>query len=362
MLVTTAGESHGKGLICIVEDVPAGVALAQDDFDTQLARRQAGYGRGGRMAIERDSVQVMSGIRHGVSTGSPIALFIPNRDFANHAAVMDAFGDPDVTSFEPLSKPRPNHADLPGALKLGITDCRDVIERSSARGTAARVAASVVARALLEQLGVHVGSQVESIGGMEGDDASPQVRERIDAAAAAGESLGGIIRVQATGLLPGLGEFADRSQALDSLIAAAMLSIPGIKGVEFGDGFALAAMEGSRAADAITAQGRSSNHMGGIEGGMSTGEPIVLRIVMKPIPSLRTPVATIDLESGEPAQAQRIRADVCAVPAAAVVAEAELALVLASAYQRQFGHASLADLQANVAAYATRLSPHWRRD
>ena len=359
MFITTAGESHGKGLVCMVQDVPAGIPLSQDDFDSQLARRQAGYGRGGRMVIERDSAQVMSGVRHGLSTGSPIALFIPNRDAVNHADAMDVFVA--AEHGQPLSRPRPNHADLPGALKLGLTDCRDVMERASARETAARVAGAVVARAVLAQLGVCVSSQVESIGGVQGDDSSPLVRERIDAAAAAGESLGGIIRVQASGLLPGLGDFADRSQALDARIAAAMLSIPGIKGVEFGDGFALAAMQGSEAADAITAQGRASNHMGGIEGGMSTAEPLVLRIVMKPIPSLRTPVATIDLESGEPADAQRLRADVCAVPAAAVVAEAELALVLADAYQRQFGHGSLADLKANAAAYEQRLSPYWRR-
>ncbi|GAB4273464.1 MAG: chorismate synthase [Coriobacteriia bacterium] len=373
----TAGESHGRAILAIVEEVPAGVPLSQEDLDSDLARRQVGYGRGGRMAIEKDAAQVLSGVRGGVTIGSPVALLIENRDWENWSGEMAPFGQ---VAGESVTAPRPGHADLAGVQKTGADDIRDILERASARETAARVAAGAVARRFLAELGVSVGSAVVSIGSahasedadvfdvsaVEASDvrcpdpaASQAMRDAIDAARADGETLGGTFVVWAEGLVPGVGGYATAAERLDGRLAGAVMSIPAIKGVEVGDGFALAARPGSEAHDEIVSEGgrlvRRTNRAGGIEGGMTNGERVVLRAVMKPIPTLMRPLASVDLATKEPVDAAKERSDVCAVPAAAVVAEAEVAMVLADAYQRKFGFDSLADIKAALDAYGTRL-------
>lgn len=380
MRYTTAGESHGKALVTIVSDVPAGVALTGAAIDVDLARRQAGYGRGERMAIEHDTASILSGIRFGQTMGSPVALVIENRDWANWEDVMAVTGDgaevPRVTA------PRPGHADLPGCQKTGAGDVRDVLERASARETAARVAAGSVARALLACFGVTVRSWVERIGPVSAGpldpaavdpaavdasdvrcvdaDTSARMREAIDAARGRGESLGGVFAVCAEGLVPGLGGYAEVSSRLDARLAAAVMSIPAIKGVELGDGFRVAERVGSQVHDEIVRTGngrlaRASNRAGGIEGGMTNGEAVIVRAAMKPIPTLMRPLSTVDLATGEVADAARERSDVCAVPAAAVVGEAEVAMVLADAYQEMFGGACVDDMRAALTAYRSRI-------
>jgi chorismate synthase len=316
--------------------------------------------------------------------GSPVAITIANRDAENWSDVMSpaASAQSDVTGMGAVTAPRPGHADLAGCQRTGRADARDVLERASARETAARVAAGAVAKALLRQVGVEVFSWVERIGGASCGPLVPgsvdrteveasnvrcpdavtasAMRAAIDAARDEGESLGGVVAVAATGLVPGLGSYAERQDGLDALLAGALASIPAIKGVEFGDGFALAARPGSQAHDAIvpgagSAPARATNHAGGLEGGMSNGETLLVRIAMKPIPTLMKPLATVDMVSGEVADAARERSDVCAVPAAGVVAEAETALVLAGAYTRMFGETCLDDLLAAVARYRERV-------
>ena len=376
----TAGESHGRALVALVSGVPAGVPLAAEDLDAELARRQGGYGRGGRMAIESDRALIVSGVRFGLTIGSPIALTIANRDNANWTDVMAVAGE--RTEGGAVTAPRPGHADLAGCLRIGSTDARDVLERASARETAARVAAGGVAKALLATLGVWVCSWVERIGDVavgpyapEGVDmvavsasdvrcpdasAAARMRAAIDAARADGESLGGVVAVAASGLVPGLGSYAERSRGLDALLASALMSIPAIKGVEFGDGFDAAARRGSQVHDPIVLDDagqvrRASNHAGGLEGGLSNGEWLVARIAMKPIPTLTRPLPTVDLVTGEPCDAAHERSDTCAVPAAGVVAEAEMALVLADAYTRMFGDACVEDIRAAVDRYKARI-------
>jgi len=383
MRYTTAGESHGRALVAIVSDVPAGIALDSASIDAQLARRQVGYGRGGRMKIETDRAMFLSGLRFGRTIGSPVALTIGNRDWDNWTDVMSIWGSGD--DVECVTAPRPGHADLAGCQKVGSSDIRDILERASARETAARVAAGGVARALLGQLGVTVTSFVERIGGavlregytlteidndaVEASDVrcpdsvvAAQMRAAIDAARDAGESLGGVFVVIADGLVPGLGGYAQADQRLDARLGSAVLSIPAIKGVEFGDGFALASRPGSQAHDALRYEPgvgaqRDTNRAGGLEGGMTNGEPIILRAAMKPIPTLMIPLASFDLESHAAVDASRERSDVCAVPAAAVVAEAEVALVLANAYAAKFGGDCVADMLTAIAAYRTRIQP-----
>jgi chorismate synthase len=381
MQYRTAGESHGRALVTIVSGVPAGVRLTQEGLDADLRRRQVGYGRGGRMRIEADRAQVLAGVRGGRTTGAPVAIMIANRDFENWSDAMDPFMASSAESR--VTAPRPGHADLPGVLKTGSADVRDVLERASARETAARVAAGAVARHLLSEVGVRVVSWVESIGDascgrldpdsvdlvtVEASDvrcpdasAADAMRGAIDAAGAAGESVGGIVAVAAFGLVPGLGTYAEARERLDARIAAALMSIPAIKGVEIGDGFGLACRPGSQAHDAITfsageGYGRLSNHAGGIEGGMTNGEPVVVRAAMKPIPTLMRPLATVDIDTRGPVEAAIERSDVCAVPAAAVVAEAELALVLADAYCVAFGSNCISDLLVALAAYRSRIA------
>jgi chorismate synthase len=376
----TAGESHGRALIALVTGVPAGIPMSAEALDEDLRRRQGGYGRGGRMDIESDRALIVAGVRFGVTTGSPVAITIANRDSANWTDVMAVAGE--RVEGRAITAPRPGHADLAGCQRIDSADARDVLERASARETAARVAAGGVARALLAAMGVWVYSWVERIGEVacgpyapEGvdmvavsgsdvrcpdADAAASMRTAIDAARIAGESLGGVIAVAASGLVPGLGSYAERQRGLDAALGGALMSIPAIKGVEFGDGFALAARRGSQVHDPIVrdAHGkirRASNHAGGLEGGMSNGEWLVARIAMKPIPTLTRPLRSVDLITGEACDAASERSDTCAVPAAGVVAEAEVALVLADAYTRMFGDTCIDDIRAALDRYKSRI-------
>ncbi|MDH4139512.1 MAG: chorismate synthase [Coriobacteriia bacterium] len=383
MRYVTSGESHGRVLTAIVTGVPAGVPIEQASIDAELARRQTGYGRGGRQQIETDRGTVLSGVRFGRTIGSPVTIAVANRDWDNWMDVMPAFGEANEATR--VTAPRPGHADLAGIQKIGSRDIRDVLERASARETAARVAAGSVAKALLRELGVNIISFVSAVGAVEVetlDDPSSvdaglvesssvrcpdaEVSERmcraIDEASAAGESLGGVFYVIASGVLPGLGAYAEADRRLDARLAAAMMSIPAIKGVEIGDGFAAAALPGSQVHDEISfdeSRGlrRSTNHAGGLEGGMSNGEPLILRVAMKPIPTLMKPLGSVDIETLESVDASRERSDVCAVPAAAVVGEAEMAVVLADAYCDKFGGDCLQDMETAIAAYEARIRP-----
>ncbi len=385
MRYATAGESHGPQLTAIVDGVPAGLRISEEAINTDLARRQAGYGRGGRQLIECDRVHIASGVRFGRTIGSPIALVIENRDWENWTDRMATFGEPPF-DLQRETTPRPGHADLVGVLKIDSDDCRDVLERASARETAARVAAAGIARELLADLGVDVFSYVTSIGQAKmnerdpmldapdykpleielsdvrcpNDAASDAMRAEIDKAREAGESLGGTFRVIARGLVPGLGGYAASDERMTSRIAAALFSIPAIKGVEFGLGFQAARLPGSQVHDEIRldpALGftRTGNNAGGLEGGMTTGMPLIVTCAMKPIPTLMTPLQTVDLDTLEPASASKERSDVCAVPACAVVAEGEVAFALANAYLEKFGHDNMADIRANLASYKQRL-------
>jgi chorismate synthase len=388
---TTAGESHGKGMFVILEGIPAGVEMSAADVAAQLARRQLGYGRGGRMAIERDAGKIMSGVRHGETLGSPVAVWIPNRDHANWRVAMSVEPQPDVADEElrRVYLPRPGHADLVGSLKYGRLDARDILERASARETAARVAAGAVARRLLQELGVEIGSHVRRIGPVAADvgdspapaamneaaDASPlrcldpvaaaRMAEAIDAAGVDGDTLGGEFEVVAEGLPVGLGSHVSWDRRLDGRLAGALMSIQAMKGVEIGLGFAAARARGSQVHDEIEERpdrrltggfGRRGNNSGGLEGGMTTGEPLEVRVAMKPLSSLTRPLDSVDVRTGRPAAASRERSDVCAVPAAAVVGEAMVALVLADAMREKFGGDSLTEMRANVAAYLQRLA------
>lgn len=381
MRYVTAGESHGRALTTIVSSVPAGIALKAEDIDRDLFRRQRGYGRGGRMRIEADKGLILSGVRFGQTIGTPVAITVANKDWDNWTDVMSASGE--RTAAGRVTQPRPGHADLAGILKTDSADIRDILERASARETAARVAAGAVAKALLRELGVSVGSYVASIGatslptaGAAGDvdlfaaeasdvrcpdpETAQMMRDAIDVAVAAGESLGGTVVVVATGLVPGVGGYAAGDKRLDSRLAGAVMSIPAIKGVEIGDGFALAALPGSQAHDGIFHDAergyyRKTNHAGGIEGGMTNGQTLVLTAAMKPIPTLMSPLASVDIDTHEPVDASKERSDVCAVPAAGVVAEAEVALVLAAAYMEKFGGDCVTDMLTALEAYRARV-------
>jgi chorismate synthase len=383
MRYVTSGESHGRVLTAVVTGVPAGIPIDQERIDRDLRRRQVGYGRGGRQAIEADRGLILSGVRFGRTIGSPVTIAVANRDWDNWTDVMAVAGE--AVDAARVTAPRPGHADLAGLLKTGSRDVRDILERASARETAARVAAAAVARSFLGELGVSVASFVSAIGEVameppadpsavdaevvEASDvrcpdaeAAERMRRAIDDARAAGESIGGLFYVTASGVVPGVGTYAEAGGRLDARLAAAMCSIPAIKGVEIGDGFAAAARLGSAVHDEIMYDGprgfyRRTNHAGGIEGGMSNGEPIVLRVAMKPIPTLMRPLASVDIDTLEPVDASKERSDVCAVPAAAVVGEAEMAMVLADAYCDKFGCDSLEDVKAAVAAYEARIRP-----
>jgi chorismate synthase len=382
---TTAGESHGPGLTAVVEGLPAGLVVTPEDLDRDLFRRQLGHGRGGRMKIEKDRAQVTAGLRHGHTLGSPVAMWIENRDFANWEERMNPW--PVSGQVEEVHLPRPGHADLAGAQKFGFTDVRNVLERASARETAARVAAGALAKVLLRELGVSVHSHVLRIGGvaapepgeLAADDfervdespvrcldaaASEAMVVEIDEARKANESLGGIYEVRAFGLVPGVGSHASWAERLDGRIAQAIMSIQAMKGVAIGDGFELAARVGSEAHDEIfwSQEGgfyRETNRAGGLEGGMTIGGVLVVRAAMKPLPTLTKPLRSVDIATKEPAQALRERTDSCTVPAAAVVAEAMAALVLGAAYREKFGGDHIGDMRAALRAYEERIE--WRR-
>jgi chorismate synthase len=381
----TAGESHGPGLTCIIEGLPAGLALDRDALDRDLARRQLGHGRGGRMKIERDKVQVTGGVRHGRTLGGPIALQVINRDYANWEERMNPWPVQDTVAEVHL--PRPGHADLVGTQKYGLTDVRDILERASARETAARVAGGAVAKAFLRDLGVEVFSHVIQITGVSAprrDDLAPEDFADVDQSpvrcldAAAGEamvaeinrlrkeneSLGGVFEVRAFGLVPGLGSHVSWEERLDGRLGQAILSIQAIKAVSIGDGIEVAGVPGSQAHDEIfydETRGyyRHSNRAGGLEGGMTTGAPLVVRGSMKPLPTLTKPLRSVDIATHEPAQALRERTDSCTVPAAGVVGEAMVAFVLADAYRHKFGGDHLADVRGARHAYKERIG--WRR-
>lgn len=384
MRYITAGESHGPELTAIVEGVPAGVTISLEHINSDLARRQSGYGRGGRQKIETDTARVTSGIRFGRTLGTPITLVVENKDWRNWSERMAAFCPPPDDLVREVT-PRPGHADLVGALKTNTDDCRNILERASARETAARVAAAGIAREFLAELGVEIYSYVTSIGDAfmpEVDGlvnavaytpldielsevrcpdkaASNAMIAAIDKAKEKGESLGGTFRVVATGLLPGLGGYATADERITSRLGGALFSIPAIKGVEFGLGFEAARRVGSRVHDPILLKGgeftRASNNAGGLEGGMTTGMPLVITAAMKPIPTLMTPLQTVNLDTLEPEEASKERSDTCAVPAAAVVAEGEVAFVLANAYLEAFGCTNLTDIKASIRAYEHRL-------
>ncbi|CCO08864.1 chorismate synthase [Desulforamulus hydrothermalis] len=372
----TAGESHGPALTAIVEGMVSGLPVTDEYINKQLARRQSGYGRGGRMQIERDRVTFLSGVRGGLTTGSPITLQVVNQDWVNWSDIM-APGPQARLNERVVSRPRPGHADLPGAIKYNQRDIRNILERSSARETAARVAVGSLARRLLEELDISIVGYVCRIGTVEATrqenpdlpklleslansqllcpdpQAEAEMVKEIDQAKAEGDSLGGVFEIHAYGVPPGLGSHVHWDRKLDSRLAGALMSVQAIKGVEIGHGFAAAAAPGSQVHDQIyyaANQGfyRRTNRAGGIEGGISNGMPIVVRAAMKPIPTLYKPLLSVDLHTKEPYQASVERSDVCAVPAACVVGEAVVAWELAAALAEKFGGDSLAEIKERV--------------
>jgi chorismate synthase len=382
----TAGESHGPGLTAIVEGLPAGLELRAEDLDNDLARRQLGHGRGGRMKIERDTATVTAGVRHGRTLGGPIALQVANRDYANWEERMNPW--PVQETVPEVHLPRPGHADLVGTWKYKQTDVRNILERASARETAARVAGGALAKAFLRALGVEIRSHVVQITSVHAPaptralavadfdavdespvrcldaDASRAMVAEINTLRKANESLGGVFEVLAFGLTPGLGSHVSWEERLDGRLAMAILSIQAMKGVSIGDGFGVAGVPGSQAHDEIFYSEehgyfRETNRAGGLEGGMSTGEPLVVRGAMKPLPTLTKPLRSVDTATHAPAEALRERTDSCTVPAAGVVGEAMVALVLADAYRRKFGGDHIDDVREALRAYEERI--RWRR-
>ncbi len=387
----TAGESHGRGLVALIEGIPAGLSLEMSrDVDPELFRRQGGYGRGRRMQIESDHAEVLSGVRLGETLGSPIAMLVWNRDWENWQTAMSALPPPsdhNPKALRPHYLPRPGHADLVGALKYDRYDVRDILERASARETAARVACGAVAKRLLSDLGVSVGSHVVSLGDVEARppdvlpedlnaavdddpvrcldaDASARMTSGIDEAKERGDTLGGVFEVVARGVPAGLGSYVSWDSKLDGRLAGAVMSVQAVKGVELGLGFEGARRPGSEVHDAIVRDeakprsgwlGRSSNRAGGLEGGVTTGEEIVVRGAMKPISTLRKPLPSVDLRDGSAGDAAVERSDVCAVPAAAVVAESMVALVLADALLEKVGGDSLTEVRRNFDGYLAYL-------
>jgi chorismate synthase len=383
--LTTAGESHGPGLTCIIEGLPAGLELERDAINRDLARRQLGHGRGGRMKIERDQVEVTGGVRHGRTLGGPIALQVTNRDYANWEERMNPW--PVEAAVAEVHLPRPGHADLVGSQKYAQTDVRNILERASARETAARVAGGAVAKAFLRALGVEVFSHVIQITGVQAPrkpelapedfagvdespvrcldpDATKAMVAEIDRLRKANESLGGVFEVRAFGLVPGLGSHVSWEERLDGRLAQAILSIQALKAVSIGDGIEVAGLPGSQAHDEIfytpeRGYYRNTNRAGGLEGGMTTGAPLVVRGSMKPLPTLTKPLRSVDIATHLPAEALRERTDSCTVPAAGVVGEAMVAFVLADAYRLKFGGDHIDDVRAALTAYQERIQ--WRR-
>jgi chorismate synthase len=359
LALATAGESHGPALVAIVTGVPAGLVLDREAIDADLRRRQEGYGRSPRQRIEEDRVEVLAGLRHGRTLGTPLALVVRNEDHRNWAWAMSPWppeGEPGGKGREAVTLPRPGHADLAGALKYGLADVRDALERASARHTAAIVAAGAVAKALLGQIGVAVEGRAVEVGGATDE---PSMRAAVDSARADRDTLGGVVEVRARGVPPGLGSYATKEERLDGRLAWALMATQAVKGVEIGDGFALAGERGSAAHDEIHRDDagyfRETNRAGGIEAGVSNGQEIVVRAAMKPLPTLMRPLRSADLETGEPADALVERSDVAAVEALAVVAEASVAFELARAAREKFGGDSLEDFVAAHRAYLERI-------
>ena len=381
---TTAGESHGRGLVAILEGIPAGLPVSAERVDAELKRRQGGYGRGARMKIESDRIEWLAGVRAGETLGSPIAVLIWNRDWEHWQDVMAPEADaPGSERRRQVTRPRPGHADLTGSLKYDRTDARDILERASARETVARVACGAICKILLGEFGIEIGSHVVELGGVvarvgaqhaaplparlnEQADQSPvrcldpeaekEMIRRIDAAKAAGDTLGGIVEVVGLGIPVGLGSHVSWDTKLDGRLAQALMSIPAVKGVELGLGFEAARRKGSEVHDEILPGfARATNRSGGTEGGMTTGEPLALRVAMKPISTLMSPLKTVDLKTGAPAQAQSERSDVTAVPAMGVIAEAMMAIVLAEALLEKFGGDALSELKRNVDGYLAQV-------
>ncbi|MCL4456888.1 MAG: chorismate synthase [Nitrospirae bacterium] len=388
----TAGESHGKGLTGILEGIPAGLLLSSEDIDKELKKRQAGYGRGGRMKIESDHAEIISGVRWGKTIGSPISLLIENKDWKNWEQGMSSDSRHEG-SIDAVTRPRPGHADLAGALKYGHKDIRNILERSSARETAMRVAIGAVAKKFLSEFGINIGSYVIQIGSVKisnfkfeisnseeifimtenssvrcpDEEASKKMMALIDTASKNGDTLGGIFEVVATGLPIGLGSHIQWDKRLDGQLAQAMMGIQAIKGVEIGTGFGMSERFGSEVMDEIfyeKAMGkrqetigfyRETNHAGGIEGGMTNGMPVIIRAAMKPIPTLRKPLRSVDIITKEPFEAAYERSDTCAVPAAAVIGEAMTALVIADALIEKFGGDSMEETKRNAAGYLEHL-------
>ncbi|HEY7207377.1 MAG TPA: chorismate synthase [Gaiellaceae bacterium] len=350
--LVTAGESHGPALVAIVEGLPAGLVLDRALIDADLRRRQQGYGRSPRQQIETDEVEVLAGLRHGRTLGTPLALVVRNRDHKNWSWGMSAWppeGEASGKGTKPVTLPRPGHADLAGVQKFGHADVRDALERASARHTAAHVAAGAVAKGLLRAIAIEVAGSV----------VTPELESRIDAARAERDTVGGVVEVVARGVPPGLGSYASKETRLDARLAAALMGIQAVKGVEVGDGFALAELRGSQAHDEIIRDDsglrRESNRAGGIEAGVSNGEPVVVRAAMKPLPTLMKPLGSVDLATGEPAQALVERSDVAALEALAVVAEAAVAFELARAAREKFGGDALDDFAGAWRAYLGRI-------
>jgi len=388
---TTAGESHGRGLVAVLEGIPAGLPLSAERINVELKRRMGGYGRGARMKIEADQIEWLAGVRAGETLGSPIAMLVWNRDWEHWQDVMAPEADaPGSERRRQVTRPRPGHADLAGSLKYDRQDARDILERASARETVARVACGAVCKVLLEQFGVEIASHVVELGGVragagahpaqvgaqhaaplparlnQAADASPvrcldaaaeqDMIARIDAAKAAGDTLGGVVEVIALGLPVGLGSHVSWDAKLDGRLAQALMSIPAVKGVELGLGFEAARRKGSEVHDEILpGLARATNRAGGTEGGMTTGEPLVVRVAMKPISTLMAPLRTVDLKTGGPAQAQSERSDVTAVPAMGVIAEAMMALMLAQALLEKFGGDALSETKRNFEGYLAQV-------
>lgn len=386
----TAGESHGPQLTAIIEGMPAGVPLNANFINHELFRRQQGYGRGGRMKIESDTVEIMSGVRWGETIGSPVTMVVQNRDWENWLKKMSPLAEHRDDSCA-VTRPRPGHADLSGVLKYGHTDVRNVLERSSARETAIRVAVGGVAKLFLQEFGIRIGGFITEIGGV--CAAKPdqpydilwqlaasselyccdracedKMKKAIDAAKDQGDTLGGVLEVQVLGAPPGLGSYVHWDRKLDARLAMALMSIQAIKGVEMGLGFEAARRPGSQVHDEIFRDNartgvdetnpyyRATNNAGGIEGGMTNGEPIVLRAAMKPIPTLYKPLRSVDLRTHEPFDATVERSDTCAVPAALVVAEAVVAIEFCNAFMEKFGNDSLVEIKRNYNSYKEQLS------
>jgi len=354
--LTTAGESHGPALVAILSGLPAGLVLERSAIEADLARRQQGYGRSPRQKLEQDVVEVLAGLRHGRTLGTPLALVVRNRDHANWEWGMSPWppeGEPAGKGAKPVTLPRPGHADLAGTIKYGLADARDALERASARQTAVSVAAGAVAKALLAEIAIEV----------EGRVVTQELEARIDEARAERDTVGGVVEIVARAVPPGLGSYASKEDRLDARLAAALMGIQAVKGVEIGGGFELAERRGSQAHDEILAdeQGalyRETNFAGGIEGGISNGEKVVARAAMKPLPTLMRPLRSVDLETGEAGEALVERSDVAAVEALAVVAEAAVAFELARAAREKFGGDSLADFLSAWKAYVERIP--WR--